>query len=105
MKTYRQERCGITFESKRFVEKYLEKVGKVESVVTGLDTDVPSLNVTIINGERGKIIVDGFNWGYGGEGPRGLFWLLTEKLGWDHYTMNDICSAPPRGQIYQDREK
>ena len=76
---YRQPRAGITELSKKFAEEHLPKIGTVSEVFCYINSDGDS--ITIIRGSEGTIIVDGFTWGYGGEGPHGLLWLLSGKLG------------------------
>jgi len=81
MKVFRQERAGITELSKRYVNEHLAEIGEVEAVKTYVDERGDY--ITEIVGSEGKIIVDGFSWGYCGEGPHGLLWLLRDKLGGD----------------------
>ena len=72
-----QEPCGITDQSKQFFLDHKEEIGHVEAVSCfGVPVD-GEYNV-IIEGVKGQIRVDGFSWGYMGEGPRGLRWLLEE---------------------------
>jgi len=81
MKVFRQERAGITELSKRYVNEHLAEIGEVEQVKIYVDEQGDY--ITEIVGSEGVIIVDGFSWGYGGEGPHGLLWLLRDKLGGD----------------------
>ena len=78
-KIYRQQRAGITELSKKFVEEHLPKIGTVSGASCRINSDGDS--ITSIRGSEGTIEVDGFSWGYAGEGPHGLLWLLKDKLG------------------------
>jgi hypothetical protein len=92
-KVFRQARAGITIHSKRYVEEHIAEIGKVEQVkIRQEDGDY----ITEIVGSEGVIIVDGFSWGYGGEGPHGLLWLLKDKLGGD-VSIGDISKLPASG--------
>jgi hypothetical protein len=75
---YVQGSSGITEESKEFVNNYLGKIGEVWSVSIRWDKENIDY-ITRIKGFSGQsILVDGFSLGYGGEGCRGLVWLLTK---------------------------
>lgn len=94
MKTYIQEPSGVTEESRRYVEKHLPEIGDVLAVVCFQDKDRGC--TTLMIGTRGNIWVDGFAWGYGGEGPRGLLWLLKDKLGVP-VSIQEIAGLSPEG--------
>jgi hypothetical protein len=68
-----QSKSGITEVSKKFVLKHIDDVVltyKVSCVKT------PNETLTTIHTRDKDIIVDGFSFGYVGEGSRGLEWLL-----------------------------
>lgn len=80
MPSYAQNPAGVTELSKKFVEKHLREIGRLRHVMCcGFPEVVEYL--TCITGDEGRIVVDGFAWGYGGTGPHGLLWLLKDKLG------------------------
>jgi hypothetical protein len=89
MTDYVQSACGITEESKEYVRKHLKLIGAVEKVEL---RRLPRSAETRIIGRDGTITVDGFEWGYHGEGPKGLLWLLNE-LGWTGYRIGDIVKV------------
>lgn len=75
MNEYIQRPSGITEESKKFVLRYLDKIGKTREI--GIKWDKEKIEyITTIIGTTGRIIVDGFSIGYNGEGSNGLEWLL-----------------------------
>ncbi|MBA7624524.1 hypothetical protein ES703_31933 [subsurface metagenome] len=67
---YIQPRAGITELSKKFVEEHLPKIGAVSEVFCYINDRGDY--ITSISGSKGGIIVDGFSWGYAGEGPHGF---------------------------------
>jgi len=94
--TIKQPPTGVTEESKKFVEKHLKYVGKPSKVILKYDKHHEEFH-TIICGTECAIDVDGFAWGYGGEGPHGLLWLL-HKLG---MTIHDIAKIPREVKRYE----
>lgn len=77
--TFLEPTIGYTDSSKEFIEKHIGEIGRVDQVVLKVQ---PSHKQVVIMGELGEIIVNGFEWGYSGQGPRGLVWLLEEVLAW-----------------------
>jgi len=79
----RQPVSGCTERSKRFFDKmkvHLSSYSRVALVYIG-EPDWEFLTFVIdVNGDA--ILLDGFSWGYHGEGPRGLQWLFGQ-MGWD----------------------
>lgn len=92
MKLFRQERAGITELSKKYVDEHLPEIGEVKYVLIYVEDNGDY--ITEIRGSEGMIVVDGFSWGYGGEGPHGLLWLLRDKLGGegDDISIQEIAS-------------
>lgn len=73
---------GYTEASKRFFERYRSEVPNPTEVVLHYEGDDDWTFVTYVVDESGvALAMFGFAWGYGGEGPRGLAWLL-EQIGW-----------------------
>ena len=98
MKVFRQPRAGITELSKKYVNEHLPEIGRILTVKIHVDENGDY--ITEIAGSEGTIIVDGFAWGYGGEGPHGLLWLLKDKLGGgDEVNIGEIaCIDLAKGQ-------
>lgn len=82
---HREESSGTTDRSKLLFEKlrdrlplaeFFRKVDRVHLVyVTEPGWDFLTYIVTTDNR---AIVFDGFAWGYAGEGPKGLLWLLNQ---------------------------
>lgn len=81
MYRFRDNVSGVTHVSIESVNKHLHKIGLVQTVrgYTYNSKHGPETAV-LIKGDKGTMRLMGLSWGYGGEGPRGLDYVLT-KIG------------------------
>ena len=75
-----------------FLAKSLLKVEGKVNVIEGRIDDSGDQWVVFLT-DRDSIMVNGFSWGYGGEGPRGLY-DAAQKLGFTQLTREVISSIP-----------
>lgn len=75
-----RENSGVTEESLNRAKRHLHKLGKLLEVKGYVYRGRYGATHTgvLVRGEKGTARFSGFAWGYGGEGPRGLYRLLTE---------------------------
>ena len=86
-----QEPTGVTEESKSLFLGYESQIGSPAAVYLAYVTQPSWDYLTYIVGDCGRSLrLDGFSWGYLGEGCRGLMWLF-EHLGWTI----DPATLPP----------
>ena len=87
---YRDSSCGVTRISVQMAKKHIHKIGNVLSVKgyrfrsirqykhDGETSHIKSTReAVLVKGDNGTARFEGFCWGYGGEGPRGLTSLLV----------------------------
>jgi len=67
--------AGVTEYSKEQFLKYRGELGRIIKVVIMEISDEFS---TYIHGSEAILVLDGFSFGYRGEGPHGLIWLLEQ---------------------------
>ncbi len=99
---------GVTQHSTKFVEQYLKKVGsivQIECLLAG-NTHLEFGKeqwVAFVDENNDRIVVSGFSWGYGGEGPHGLF-KMAQELGFN-LDMELIANYPPGEYwtVYRER--
>jgi len=77
---------GVTEHSKAYYLEHKDKIGDLLGMICIPKGDCEWL--TYVIGGLGYIQMDGFSFGYHGEGRRGLEWLIKEVNGYD--TENDI---------------
>ena len=70
------EEAGYTKYSIDFVRRYSRNAGDLLAV--SLIRKVDGMPVTAFICEKCSIVTFGFNWGYGGEGPTGLYKVINE---------------------------
>ena len=76
---YRQQPCGITEKSKTYYKQIRKRLGSPFRVYLVYIKDPSWDFLTYVKNEKGEAaMLDGFAWGYAGEGPRGLEWLFNE---------------------------
>ncbi len=78
---------GVTQQSTQFVKGHLSKLGsiiQIECFLAGNTSQEFGKEqwVAFIDGNKDRIVVSGFSWGYIGEGPRGLF-KMAQELGFN----------------------
>jgi len=75
-----KENWGTTHKSVGFAEQNVSRIGEPLSVVLYSPKVCPdkrfNWNLVRIIGEDAEMYLYGLNWGYGGEGPRGLLKVL-----------------------------
>jgi hypothetical protein len=104
MQSYRFRDCtaGVTRISLRSLKKHLDKIGKPRDIL-GYSVNYKPCKTrpygtneirVRVRGEDGYLVLKGFLWGYGGEGPSGLKQLF-KKLGVldPEYLMNVLSHA------------
>lgn len=79
LSVYLEQYGGITEHSKAYYEEHKEKIGDLLGVVIVKAGDCEWR--TYVIGDLGYIQMDGFSFGYDGEGPRGLTWLIYQVTG------------------------
>ncbi len=87
---HREETSGVTDKSKVLFKKLQERIPlgeffrKVDRVHLVYVTE-PSWDFLtyVVTSDNRAILFNGFSWGYVGEGPKGLLWLL-DQLGFEH---------------------
>lgn len=81
MYRFRDNACGYTLISLESVKNHLHKVGTVHTIrgYTYMTKHGPEQAV-LIKGEKGTMRLNGLAWGYGGEGPAGLRFVL-QRIG------------------------
>lgn len=87
MYRFRDNVSGVTHVSRTSVDKHLHKIGIVRSIrgYTYSGKHGPDQAV-LVKGDLGTMRLSGLSWGYGGEGPAGLRYVLA-KIGVNN---NDI---------------
>ena len=78
---YRDNSCGVTRVSLEGMRKHLRKIGQPQVVRayrfrSAREYTEVTREAVLVKGTRGTARFEGFCWGYGGEGPRGLRNLL-----------------------------
>lgn len=68
--------AGVTEYSKEQFLKYRDELGEIIKVEIAKIDELEY--TTRIHGTKAILILDGFSFGYGGEGPHGLIWLLKQ---------------------------
>ena len=89
---YKEKPNGVTRMSIEFLAKSLLKTEGKVNVIEGRIDDSGDMWVVFLT-DRDSIMVNGFSWGYGGEGPRGLY-DAAQKLGFTQLTREVIASIP-----------
>ena len=95
MKSFIQEPTGVTARSTEFVHKNLPELGRIVKI-TGLlrgdrlDQEGDQHWVVFSDARGNHIAVDGFSWGYAGEGPHGLA-RMAEEVGVVDLTIERIA--------------
>lgn len=81
MYRFRDNVSGVTHVSRESVDKHLHKIGIVRSIrgYTYGGKHGPDQAV-LVKGDLGTMRLSGLSWGYGGEGPAGLRYVLA-KIG------------------------
>ena len=94
MYRFRDHSHGVTWRSKRSFDRHIHKVRTVHRIhgyvyqgKYGNDAAV------MITGSLGTMRLSGLSWGYGGEGPRGLQYVL-ERLNVSADSIRKVLSAP-----------
>lgn len=103
MYTYKETHDGVTRYSLRAWNRHGWKLGQVTHVTAHKFTAPPSKTRpwtrtgirVVLHGTKGTMTLPGVNWGYGGEGPSGLRYILgclgiapaaAERLALEHDT-------------------
>jgi len=90
---FKEKPNGVTRMSTEFLAKNLLKVtGEVISIEGSIDEWKDNWT-TFVTDTGDTIMVNGFSWGYGGEGPRGLF-DAAKALGFTQLTREAIAKIP-----------
>jgi hypothetical protein len=76
-----EDEDGITAESLSHAQAWLGHLDRPRFVYLVYAPDPWAFWTYVVDHRRGALRFSGFAWGYGGEGPRGLFTLLA-LLGW-----------------------
>lgn len=79
LSVYLEQYGGVTEHSKRYYEEHKDEVGELLGVVILKTGDCEWR--TYVIGSLGYIQMDGFSFGYNGEGSRGLAWLIERVTG------------------------
>jgi len=96
---YKEEPHGVTRMSTQFLNDSLKRCfGEIVTIEGRIDKKQESW-VAFCTDEGDSIVVNGFSWGYMGEGPRGLF-EAAQKLGFTHLT-RELISRFPREQSWK----
>ena len=87
VKSFVQEPTGVTDRSTEFVHRHLPELGpvvKITGLLRGDRLDQVGEEHWVVFTDPGgnEIAVDGFSWGYAGEGPHGLA-RMARELGFD----------------------
>ena len=90
---YKEKPNGVTRMSTEFLTKNLQKVTGEVITIEGRIDEWKDNWVEFITDTGDSIMVNGFSWGYGGEGPRGLY-DAAQKLGFTQLTREVIASIP-----------
>lgn len=94
---------GVTERSKQAFLGHMREVEfQVERVALAYVTD-PAWDflVYLIDAGGRALVYDGFSWGYGGEGPAGLRWLLG-RVGWDPNAAQPTAHTPGAWLVHRD---
>lgn len=83
MRVYKDGNDGITEKSKEFVQKLinngvLAKDNIAKIVLDAIKMQLEGYHVDIFTKTGDKIMISGWSWNYGGEGPHGLLWFFKE---------------------------
>jgi hypothetical protein len=90
-----RDQAGSTRISTIASKKHVARLGKLEYVRGYVYRGTYGMTfATIVKGENGTARFRGFSWGYGGEGPHGLLYLL-QRLGVDDATANKTAFETP----------
>lgn len=92
---YIQDSCGITELSKQYYLQHKADIGDIESISCHGKPKEAEYKV-IITGSKSAIWVDGFSWGYMGEGPKGLRWLLENAQCGTPLNRNMVFEKPAK---------
>jgi hypothetical protein len=104
MLRYRESSAGVTEKSKKAAKKNLAKIGGVREIrgyrftatrKIGDSTYTTQHECVLVRGNNGTARFQGFLWGYGGEGPRGLVDLL-QACGLNYWAAREIAYHTPR---------
>ena len=94
MYRFRDHTHGVTWRSKRSFDRHVHKVGTVHRIHGyvyqgryGTDAAV------MITGSLGTMRLSGLSWGYGGEGPAGLRYVL-ERLNVSPDNIRKVLATP-----------
>ena len=94
MYRFRDHTHGVTWRSKRSFDRHIHKIGVVHRIhgyvyqgKFGNDAAV------MITGSQGTMRLSGLSWGYDGEGPAGLRYVL-EQLNIAPDNIRKVLSAP-----------
>lgn len=91
-----RDQAGSTRISTIASKKHVARLGKLEYVRGYVYRGTYGMTfATIVKGENGTARFRGFSWGYGGEGPHGLLYLL-QRLGVDAPLLADGVRFPRR---------
>ena len=93
---------GVTRLSLRSIRRHLAKVGTIQ-YIRGYIDGLNKWNRVAIVGDKGRMILGGFCWGYCGEGPRGLRETLM-LCGVDEKYASTVAFTTPTNQSHQGEE-
>lgn len=86
---------GITQASKEHFLGHRDSLGPIVRVHLVYVTEPSWEYLTYLEDDKGRaLVLDGFAWGYPGEGPRGLHWLIVDELGWPRSVFAQIARVP-----------
>jgi hypothetical protein len=94
MYRFRETTHGVTWRSKRSFDRHVHKLGRIFEVRGYIYTAKYGEEAAVlICGDAGTMRLSGLSWGYGGEGPRGLQYVL-EKLNFNQDIIGKVISTP-----------
>lgn len=92
MYRFRDHTRGVTWRSKRSFDRHIHKLGPVHRVRGYIYNSKYGPDAAVmIYGEFGTMRLSGLSWGYGGEGPNGLRYVL-QKLNVNEANIRKVLS-------------